>query len=242
MGRVPTSTENPIILGNISLDHTLLSKYPSASEQVFYLELRSSERTLVDVDSKDVKLLYQGKIVKITLQRLGQGRYTLEPIKRLDDVSKGVFKVQKKTLKNTLISLKKPSRLSHIKLVSNENYLLRLELTLLDKKGKPLISGQVPDIILEGLGEISELESRGNGAALRKAVSRVHKYWPLAFYFDTGELHFIKLKSNIRHGLICRSSYVLLIYILLKLIDYLLDTCQIYISIDFYRLMIDLFI
>jgi hypothetical protein len=163
MGRVPTSTENPIILGNISLDHTLLSKYPSANEQVFYLELRSSERTLVDVDSKDVKLLYQGKIVKITLQRLGQGRYTLEPIKPLDDVSKGVFKVQKKTLKNTLISLKKPSRLSHIKLVSNENYLLRLELTLLDKKGKPLISGQVPDIILEGLGEISELESRGNG-------------------------------------------------------------------------------
>lgn len=162
-GRVPTSTESPISLGDISSDHSLVAKYPSVSEQVFYLELRSSDRALVDVDAKDVQLLYQGKNVKFTLQRLGQGRYSLEPLNPLEDISKWIFKVQKKTLKNTLIALKKPSRLSHIKLVSNENYVLHLQLTLLDKKNKPLVSTQVPDIILEGLGEISDLESRGNG-------------------------------------------------------------------------------
>lgn len=120
----------------------------------------------MDVEKNDIQLSYLGKGVKFSLQRLGQGRYTLEPIKPLDDVSKGVFKVQKQILKNSLISLQKPSRLSQIKLISNENYELTLELTLKDKKGKAVVASQLPDIILEGLGEVSDLESKGKGVWL----------------------------------------------------------------------------
>jgi hypothetical protein len=160
--RLPASA-GPWVVGDVSGEYSQLQKYPSDVEQVFYLELRSSEKKLVDADTKDFELSYLGKPLEFKLQRLSQGKYTLEPTSHFEDVSKATFIVQNKLIKNTLIALKKPTRKSQIQLLSSNGHELKLKLMLKDKEGKPVVSGQYPDIILDGLGEVSELESQGPG-------------------------------------------------------------------------------
>lgn len=161
--RKPASVGEKIEFGSIDASKSLLKKIPAEHEQVFHLELRSKDNRLVDVAVEDVKLRYQTKSVSFNWRRLSQGRYLLVPQSPLEDVSRGRFSIQNKLLKNSLVSLNKPHRSSQIEILEKNQHELVLRLKLNDKKGRSLASEQKPDIILEGLGEVSDLEPKGAG-------------------------------------------------------------------------------
>ena len=124
----------------------------------FYLELKSPSKTLVDVNPKDIVIKKSMKILTTDVQRLSIGKYKVVVKAEVLNVKSLKFLVQKKSLKHQLVTLKKPARKnSSFKLVSNHDGRLKVRLTLKDKRGSLIELEHLPEIILEGLGDVSEI-------------------------------------------------------------------------------------
>ena len=130
----------------------------------FYLELRSSDKKLTDVDLKDIQIKVGKTKLNSYIRRISLGRYEIEVDHENLDFNKLKFLIQSQTLKHKLEVLQKPvKKHSSIKIISNENHRLKVRLTLKDKNSKLVEVKQVPDIIFSGLGEASALQKIKKG-------------------------------------------------------------------------------
>lgn len=152
----------PIVLGEVDAKLSSVKLFSSDDEDSddlhFYVELRSAPKTLVDVNSKDIVIKKSKKILSTDVQRLSVGKYKVTVKNEAPNLKSLKILVQKKSLKHQLVTMKKPARKnSSLKLVSNLDCRLKLRLTLKDKHGSMIELQHLPEIILEGLGEVSQI-------------------------------------------------------------------------------------
>ncbi len=122
----------------------------------FYLELRDSNKLLVDVALSDIVLKIEKKNPSIYIKRISLGRYELEVSDHISHFKKLKFVVQNRSVKHAIVKRQKPAK-SHSKVtvISNAENKLKLHISLKDEKNVAVILDMSPDIILDGLGHLS---------------------------------------------------------------------------------------
>ena len=175
------ASDPQIIFGDVNASR---SKVGLFSETSFYLELRDSNKALIDVDLKDIQLRDHKDQLDSRVKRLGKGKYVLNISEDIIDLSKIKFYVQKKIIAHKLVAPHKPVRAnSRLELISNGDYVLRFRITLRDKNSSPV--EQQPDIILEGLGDVSEIKQVKNGV------------WEFSLaYPEENQILYISIRAN----------------------------------------------
>jgi hypothetical protein len=153
----------PIVLGQVDPKLSSVKLFSNDQEDSddlhFYVELRSAPKTLVDVNPKDIVIKKSKTILTADVQRLSIGKYKVTVKNEEQNLKSLKFSVKKKYLKHQLVTLKKPTRKnSSFKLVSNLDGRLKLRLTLKDKHGSMVELQHLPEIILEGLCEVSQIK------------------------------------------------------------------------------------
>lgn len=163
-----TPTPRPVkVLGVVDPKMSVVKLYPPDAYhegQRFFLELRNSSGIKVDVEDQEIKVKCSKISPKYKVLWVSQGRYQLEFAEELENLKKVKFLVQGKLLKHELMSFKKPSR-SHSKLIllGKGDHQISMKLTLQNKRGERVETQAPPEIILEGLGEVSTLKLSQNG-------------------------------------------------------------------------------
>jgi hypothetical protein len=132
-------------------------------KQLFYLELRDAQNQLADAELTDFMLKSGKQKLDFLVRRWAQGKYQVElPVA---NNSTGLqFLVQGKKLNYQSAKLPSPDAASsRLEIISNLNHVLRMRLTLKDRTKNFLELKLPPEIILEGSGQISDLEKTGDG-------------------------------------------------------------------------------
>lgn len=154
------ASEEVIEIGEPALAKSQLRLYPVENQEQrshqFYLELRNEASKLVDIDPREIQVKFKGREVPFEIHRITKGKYQLEVTNDFSEVVQLKFFVQGKEIQNSLKPLARPSQ-KHSKLVilSKDGHELKLQLTLHDKRGRPLDVPEGPEINLEGMGELS---------------------------------------------------------------------------------------
>jgi len=149
-----------IAFGNINADHSLVQLFPNRIDHPdldhFYLELRDSNKALVDVDLGDIALKVNKQIPSTYIRRISIGRYEVEVSDHISHFKNLKFVVQNKIIKHAIVNKQKPTKTySSIIVISDNNYKMNLRLTLKDEKDSLVKVDAAPDIILNGDGNIS---------------------------------------------------------------------------------------
>jgi hypothetical protein len=154
-------------LGKVDPQLSLVKLYrPDAfnDEQRFFLELKNSKNTKVDVNDKEIVVKYLKTKPPFKVYWVSQGQYQLEFSQEFEDLKQVKFLVQGKKLKHELVSFKKPAQSrSKLMLLRKRDHEISMRLILQDKKGAKVETQAPPEIILEGLGEVSSLNLIQNG-------------------------------------------------------------------------------
>lgn len=149
-----SSVEEPIVLGVADLAQSEVRYLPPETsehdnQQLFLLSLRDSSGTAVDIDTYGLKILRNRLHLPHQIERISLGRYTLMlSSESLDDV---VLKLDGK-----YFSLKQPRKSqpylkqSSASITQNERSQFTLRILLKDKKGKPVLLEDLPEIIFDG--------------------------------------------------------------------------------------------
>lgn len=184
------ASSEPIVIAEIDAKKSLVKLFTSDSPNVdfqhFYFELRNSKKALVDVELKDIVIKESQTILKVRARRISLGRYEVEVEKDFSDMSKLKFLIQKKKLAHKLVNLRKPNKKrSDLIVVSNDNNELQLRLTLRDTQNVPVEMLQPPEIILDGLGEISGLKMAKMGV------------WEFTItYPEANQIFYVSIRAN----------------------------------------------
>jgi hypothetical protein len=162
------ASEGPVIFGDADKSNSSVKLFSTESEvkqkNLFYLELKDTSKKLVDVDLTQIQVKKARVLVDSRVRRLGLGKYEIELKKKLTDFSQIKFIVQNKNIKHQIVYLKKPVKSrSQLKVLSQTNHELKLELRLRDKKGLPVDSELTPELIMEGSGTPSDLVKISQG-------------------------------------------------------------------------------
>lgn len=149
-----------ITFGSIDSKHSIVRLFPNRTGHPdlhhFYLELRDLNKKLIDVDLGDIALNVSSKIPSIYIRRISIGRYEIQVSEYVPNLKKLNFKIQNKILKLNLLNEQKPSQTnSSITVISNDQNILKLRLTLRDEKNSLVKLDFSPDIIFEGTGTVS---------------------------------------------------------------------------------------
>jgi len=149
-----------ISFGSIDSQHSSVRLFPSRGGHpdlhFFHLELRDSHKKLTDVALEDIALKVSSKIPSIYIRRISKGKYEIQLADYVSNLKKITFKVQSKTIKTDFQFIQKPSNSnSSMRIVSNNQNILKLTLTLKDEKNSPIKLDATPDVIFEGTGTIS---------------------------------------------------------------------------------------
>lgn len=128
----------------------------------FYVVLKDHKGRYIDCPETDLSLkTISGKKVPFKLERILLGRYYVN-LKRKPNMTTEelTFFVQGKPLKeNFKLYFKRPeARHSKIVFVKKSSSKLTLELHLADKNKRPVDPPDVPEVILDGVGEIGTLK------------------------------------------------------------------------------------
>ncbi|MBA2403776.1 MAG: hypothetical protein H0V66_03315 [Bdellovibrionales bacterium] len=162
------ASEEPITFGEVDANPSVVKLFPTHSGHPdlhhFFLELKNSKQKLIDVELKDIVLEEANRVQTTHIRRISLGRYEIEINKDNIDFKTLKFLVQKKLIKHQLVPLKKPVRKhSSVVILTNEDNHLTARLGLKDKNGASVDLQANPEIILEGLGEVSELKMIKSG-------------------------------------------------------------------------------
>ena len=188
-GRYLASSDE-IIFGEVNHAKSVVKLFLNAVEskeiQYFYIELRDLKKNLVDTPLIDFQVKLHAKKIDFKVRRLSVGRYEIATFQEMSSFEGLKFLVSKKILKHQLLTLKKPHRShSHIRILSNRNHEMVLELTLSDKKGSFVELLQMPEIMIEGNGLISDL------GLVRKGVWRFR-----VNYSDDNHIMYFSVRGN----------------------------------------------
>jgi hypothetical protein len=159
--RYLASTEG-VVLGDVDHSKSVVKLFLNAVEskevQYFYIELRDFKNNLVDISPGEFQVKLFATKIDFKVRRLSVGRYEIAIFQDISSFEGLKFLVSKKILKHQLLTLKKPHRShSHLKILANHNHELTLELSLKDKNGKAVEMIQMPEIMIEGNGIISDM-------------------------------------------------------------------------------------
>jgi hypothetical protein len=157
------ASSEPVAIAEIDAKRSMVKLFTSDSGQpdlnYFYFELRDSKKALVDVELKDIVIQESEINLHTRVRRISLGRYEAAVEKDLSDMTKVKFLIQNKKLAHKLVNLQKPNKKqSTLVLLSDSNNDLSLRLTLRDRRNLPVEMQQSPEIILEGIGEVSGLK------------------------------------------------------------------------------------
>jgi len=154
------SVETPIIFGEVDTKHSHVRLFPTSTGQPelhhFFLELRNAKKDLVDVALEDMNLREFNKKKNTLIRRISLGRYEIEVNKDHLEFNTLKFLVQRKTIKHKFVPFRKPIRThSAIVFVINEHHRIKARLILKDKLDSEVEVEGKPEVIFEGLAEVS---------------------------------------------------------------------------------------
>lgn len=131
----------------------------------FFLQLKDPKGRFVDSDDIQIRNL-KGEDVAFVKERVNSGRYYLTFQKVAGESSAHLnVLAQGKTLKEEFkLSFDYPhKKFSKIRLVQKENHVLKFQLSLRDEKNIPVGVRERPEIFLDGIGIIKELNEVTEG-------------------------------------------------------------------------------
>lgn len=180
------ASDDVVALGEIDPGRSSLKLFPSNDEQLFVLELRDKDKRRVDIESSDLELREGHKLHKLNLRRLNKGHYLFVTHKPIVNYSKVELKVQNKKLAHNLTTaIKTKIAQSRLEIVEQRDHEILVRLTLKDASGRGIASTQDPEIILEGMGELSRPEPSQDGSW----EFRVH-------YPEMNQILYLSVRSN----------------------------------------------
>lgn len=164
----PAPVPTPVkVFGKVDPRLSLVKLYRSDAfndEQRFFLELKNSQKINVDVKDKEIVVKYLKTKPTFKVFWVSPGQYQLEFSQEFEDLKQVKFLVQGKKLKHELVSFKKPAQSRcKLMLLQIRDHEISMRLILQDKKGAMVETQAPPEIILEGLGEVSSLNLIQNG-------------------------------------------------------------------------------
>lgn len=160
------ASQFPLVFGKVDSRFSSIKLYPHEGDQHyerFYLEFRNDKKNPVDVDLSEIKVEgFDG--LAFHLKRLSAGRYEILSDREINDYKKIRIEVQGQFLKHSLVKVQKPSKLhSRARLLERLDHLIKVQLVLKDRKGGLVESSNPPELILEGMGSLSEMFYVGKG-------------------------------------------------------------------------------
>lgn len=164
--RYVASESNPII-GKIDTSESSVSLLPLKIDNhetalAFYLQFKRHGK-FIDVKPEEIVLKNKNKIIETKIYRIAQGRYELNALREIANISSLQFFVQNKKIKHSLKAIGKPSRLhTKIFIIANDKHVLSLRLEIGDKKGIGVKVVPKPELILEGIGQFIDLKPIGS--------------------------------------------------------------------------------
>lgn len=158
--------------GDIALNKSSAHIYPESTDSQdlrfsIFLNLKDENGKGVDCNQDEISLRTKGgKALPIEVRRQATGRYFI--ILKFDQrYAKEVFTLKVKDeilLKNIKLNFQRPSeRHSNVSIVHAEKAQLRLRLELRDQNNQLIQTLNPPDVLLDGIGEISELRRIQDG-------------------------------------------------------------------------------
>lgn len=164
------SNSAPILPTEVDPEKSIVRIFPAVADEhglwyYFYLQLK--DRNGQFVDSDDIKITtLKGEGIPFLKERIKSGRYylTLEKNAGVSSAHLNVL-AQGKILKEEFkLSFDYPHKShSKIRLVQKENHVLKFQLNLRDEKNIPVAVSEQPEIFLEGMGIIKELNEVSQG-------------------------------------------------------------------------------
>lgn len=156
------ASSDEMIFGEVDHAKSVVKLFLNAEEskeiQYFYIELRDLKKNLVDIPLNEFQVKLHAQKIDFKVRRMSVGRYEIATFQDIPTFEGLKFLVSKKILKHQLLTLKKPHRShSHLRIISNRNHEMILELTLKDKKGNYVELLQMPEMVVEGNGLITDL-------------------------------------------------------------------------------------
>lgn len=191
--KFPPLRDPAALLGDIShrpVSHELSAIKPTvASELQYYLRLKDDEDQDTDINSSAIELKDRAnQIIPFKLEREKVGHYylALENTPQPWQFPLRLF-YQQQAFKDQLncYTLKADARQSKIQILEKAPHELSLELLLKDSKGNIIQMNELPEIILEGAGEVQELRAMSPGRWQFKIL-----------YPDDNEIMYFSVRTN----------------------------------------------
>lgn len=179
-----------ITFGEVDPVQSMVHLYPNFSGHPdlhhFYLELRNSNNKLVDIELSEISLKLEKNNPSIYIKRISMGRYQMEVSDHIPHYRKLKFLVQNKIIKHAIVKKQKPVRTnSIIKLISNTDHKLKFHVHLKDEKKSAVMLETSPDIILDGMGELSKPQKLKDGV------------WEIVInYPELNQVLYISIRAN----------------------------------------------
>lgn len=199
--RNPASLETEHKFGEVDFLKSKVKIFPPEIDKkvfrkFFYLELKDADGKFIDVKEREIKLLHNDSPVSTKVERTLRGRFyvTLEGL--VDHLERKIdlYVKNRPMTKDLKVVFKKASRrYSKIKILHPQAKGKRMQLFLADSNGKPLEIPSKPEIIIEGQGEVEDLEHIGEGK------------WEFDLVFpDTNSIIYISVRA---HGVYLESLF-----------------------------------
>lgn len=162
---LPTRSIGSISLGEIDYEKSIIEIYSEVESEgktwhLFYLQLRDSQSSYVDILMEDLRLTYRGDPLFFHYERNLTGRYFLAIEKTTDlNTEYLAFLLKGSALRKRLnLSFKFPApRSSSMHLLSNQDHRLYFRLILRNRNGQIAAVPKKPEIMIEGLGQLEDL-------------------------------------------------------------------------------------
>jgi len=186
--REPARASDELALGTVDFTKLVIRLFEDSQlgddEYAFYIEALDQESKPVDISEDDLKVFHSGRIIPFSLERLSRGHFILT----LEIFSLKGLKIfiQGNQVKNHFKQLPAPNcQYSLINILEKTDNELKLMLILKDKNNQPVISPILPDIIIEGFGQIEDLKQAQEGA------------WTFSLVFpEHNQVLYLSVRSN----------------------------------------------
>jgi hypothetical protein len=129
----------------------------------FLVHIKNSLSQNIEISFTEVKVKNaQGKVIPFQLERVSSGKYYVLPVSQEKELQ---ISIQDKVIgKKFKLNVRKPAKeRSSFMVVSSGDHSMLMRLRLADKNNHPVLTNELPEILVEGEAVVEDLKSVENG-------------------------------------------------------------------------------
>lgn len=129
----------------------------------FLVHMKNSLSQNIEISFTEVKVQNaQGKVIPFQLQRVSSGKYYVLPVCQQKELQ---ISIQDKVIGQKFkLNVRKPAKeRSSLRVVSRGDHFMLMRLKLADKCNHPVLTDELPEILVEGEAVVEDLKSVENG-------------------------------------------------------------------------------